>query len=662
MTLSEKNIARLTVLVPSFSVVFLSIILTYAIISYQHSFLEKEFQKEKQDYIKYQKNIIKNEVEKVFDLIDYKNKITQLRLQNQIQNEMESFYSIVNSIYELNESSKSKEWIINNIKETLRSVRFNGQRGYVNIFSLDGIAILMPFQEHYEDLSILNFRDIKNSFYIKESILIAKEVNNGYFTNYEINPTLHNNDKEFYKINYIKLFEPLGIVLSVGEYLDNIENQIKQEILERVNAISFGKKGYIYIVNKDGKLLAHRDKKLIGQNVFKIKDINNKYYFKDGYDEAKKNDSTYLEYISHTNSNSKTLYDSKKLTYSKYNYNYDWVISAGVYIDDIDLVIENKKEKINSKFEDFTFYILSFSIVLIIIVVLISLALSNIIKKMFIKYQQKVTKKENELYKINSSLEEIIQTELIKSRKKDAQLLSQSRFASLGEMIGNIAHQWRQPLSAISTISSGNLVQSQLGILTNEDNIKSYESILSHVTFLSATIDDFRNYLKKSNEAKIEFFINDTINDIVKIIEVAYKDNNIELIKNFTDKELTCFGISSELSQVILNILNNAKDILIEKKIEKKIVKIVTLKIKDKNIIKIYDNGGGVPNDILDKIFDPYFTTKHQSQGTGIGLYMSKDIVHNKFNGTLEVENLDWEYDNQSFEGACFIIELQILQ
>ena len=91
----------------------------------------------------------------------------------------------------------------------------------------------------------------------------------------------------------------------------------------------------------------------------------------------------------------------------------------------------------------------------------------------------------------------------------------------------------------------------------------------------------------------------------------------------------------------------------------KKIVKIETHRIRDKNIIKIYDNGGGIPKNIIEKIFDPYFTTKHQSQGTGIGLYMSKDIIHSKFNGILEVENLEWNNNNEVFYGACFIIEVQ---
>ena len=657
MTLSEKSIFRLTVFIPLISVVLLSTVLTYSIISYQHSFLDKEFKKQKDDYIKAQKEIIKQEVVKVFDLIDYKNSNTNVRLQNQIKNNMDSFYTIIQSIYNQYKNTKSNDEITEIIKSTLRDIRLNNEDSYLNIFDLEGNAIMLPIQDHYEGISILNFRDKDNSFYIKNSILIAKTYGMGYYSYYEVKPDIEQNE-EFYKINYVKFFEPLGLVLNTGDYLINVKNIIENEILKRASNIRFGKKGYIYIVNSQGNLIAHRDKKMIGKNILDFKDINGKYYFKDGFNDSKKYSETFTEYISRTNKDSKTIYNSKKLTFVKYNTKYDWAISAGVYIDDIDKVLIQKKEENRKNFNEFTIFIIILAVILTLIVIFISFGFAVKIRASFIKYQDVVKAKEKELYLINSSLEETIQQELNDSRKKDAQLLQQARFASLGEMIGNIAHQWRQPLSAISSISSGNILQNEIGLLSSCENSKSYQKILDHVNFLSQTIEDFRNYLNKSYDDKKEFNINDTIEDVLKIIEIAYRDNNVDLIRDITNSNLNCFGSTSELSQVILNILNNAKDILVDNSIEHRIVKIETHRIKDKNIIKIYDNGGGIPKNIIEKIFDPYFTTKHQSQGTGIGLYMSKDIVHGKFNGILEVENLEWKHNNNIFYGACFIIEI----
>jgi len=657
MIISEKNIFKLTVFIPLVSVILVAIILTYSIISYQHNFLDEEFIKEKEKYISSQKQLISNEVNKVIDLIVFKDGTINERLQKDIKNNSNSYYTIIDSIYNNYKDVKSKKEIIEIIKSTLRDTRLTNENRYLNLFSLEGKAIMLPIQDHYEDLSILNFRDQHNSFYIQDSINIVKEFGEGYQSFYEVKPNIEQSE-EFYKINYVQLYKPLDMILSVGVYLDTINKEIEQEILERASKIRFGKKGYIYIVGANGKLLAHRDSKLIGIDAFSIKDINGKYYFKDGYYGAKQNNEIYLEYVSSSNKDSTSMFNAKKLSFAKYNSRYDWVISAGVYIDDLDKVLLAKKEENKKNFNQFTIYIVILAIVLSVVVIFISFGFAVKIKSAFRSYQNMVKHKENELYHINSSLEETIQQELNDSRKKDAQLLQQARFASLGEMIGNIAHQWRQPLSAISSISSGNILQNEIGLLSSSDNSKSYQKILDHVNFLSQTIEDFRNYLNKSYDDKKEFNINNTIEDVLKIIEIAYKDNNIDLVRDITNSDLNCFGSTSELSQVILNILNNAKDILIDNSVEQKIVKIETHRIKDKNIIKIYDNGGGIPKNIIEKIFDPYFTTKHQSQGTGIGLYMSKDIIHSKLNGILEVENLEWHYNNEVFYGACFIIEI----
>jgi signal transduction histidine kinase len=265
--------------------------------------------------------------------------------------------------------------------------------------------------------------------------------------------------------------------------------------------------------------------------------------------------------------------------------------------------------------------------------------------------------KTKELQELNSYLEDKIQLELQKNREKDKQMIQQSRFAALGEMIGNIAHQWRQPLSAISSTASSVEMQIELEIASRDDIKKSYKDIKRYVNFLNQTIEDFRGFFKEDKEF-INFDIRDIVNKSFSIIQATYKDNNIVIDIKLSDKALISQGMPNELSQVFLNILNNARDAIKEKNPLNRNVIVYSEETSTDNIIYIQDNAGGIPQEIIGKIFDPYFTTKHQSQGTGIGLYMSKNIVENNMKGGISVSNVSQTINEMHFNGACFKITL----
>jgi signal transduction histidine kinase len=266
-----------------------------------------------------------------------------------------------------------------------------------------------------------------------------------------------------------------------------------------------------------------------------------------------------------------------------------------------------------------------------------------------------VENKTKELQELNENLEQRVIIESEKVRKKDKQMMQQARFAALGEMIGNIAHQWRQPLSAINTTSSGMSVQMQLGLASNEEIMDSYTKIMSYVDFLNETIEDFRGFFKEDKQT-VDFNIIETIEKSISITSASYKDNDINVNLNVdNEKELfISHGMPNELSQVFLNILNNAKDATISNLVEKKEVHVSCKLENNMNVIYIQDNAGGIPDHIIEKIFDPYFTTKHQSQGTGIGLYMSKDIVEKHLSGLLTVKNQTVKIGDMVYNGACF--------
>lgn len=233
----------------------------------------------------------------------------------------------------------------------------------------------------------------------------------------------------------------------------------------------------------------------------------------------------------------------------------------------------------------------------------------------------------------------------------------QSKMAAMGEMLENIAHQWRQPLSVISVLSTGMKIQNDAGILEKESLTSGLNDINTSSQYLSKTIDDFRDFFKP-NYKKSSFPVTDVINYTVNLAKtkfVAHK-SDIRIIENILDLEVHTF--KNELIQVIINLLNNAGDELTKSNKKRKLIFIETYANDEAIFIKIKDNGGGIPRNILNRIFEPYFTTKHKSQGTGVGLYMSDEIVKKHMRGNLKVKNKEFMFEDAAYKGAEFTIEL----
>ncbi|MEA3315708.1 MAG: HAMP domain-containing sensor histidine kinase, partial [Campylobacterota bacterium] len=282
------------------------------------------------------------------------------------------------------------------------------------------------------------------------------------------------------------------------------------------------------------------------------------------------------------------------------------------------------------------------------------------LKKLNLKLEKEVEAKTKDLKDINKTLEVRIKEEVQKNRKKDSLIHQQTKLASMGEMIGNIAHQWRQPLSVISTASSGMQLQKEYGLLTDELFQESCNTINTNSQFLSATIDDFQNYIKGDTKI-VKFNLIDTINSFIKLISSSLKSYSIDIILEAEEKR-ELFGYPNQLNQCFVNIFNNAKDVLIQNNEASNRYIFITQKIIDNKIqIALQDNAGGIDENIMDKIFEPYFTTKHKSQGTGLGLHMTYSLV-NSMGGTIEVQNIKFEHNGKNQKGALFniIIPLQV--
>jgi signal transduction histidine kinase len=259
-----------------------------------------------------------------------------------------------------------------------------------------------------------------------------------------------------------------------------------------------------------------------------------------------------------------------------------------------------------------------------------------------------LTVQQEELAELNRSLEERVKTALKEIRERDQLLIFQSRFAAMGEMINNIAHQWRQPLNNV-----GMLVQKikQMGIngdLTQETLEQEVASAMKTIHFMSDTIDDFSNFFHRDKK-RVRFRLNDVVESTVTFITPSLRDNKIK-VEFEGEQVVEAEGFPNEYAQALLNIVCNAKDVLLEKRPDAPLISIHLTSNDGRSVVTVRDNGGGIAAEILPFIFDPYFSTKDQKQGAGIGLYMSKVIIEKNMNGHLTASNVG--------NGAEFRIEV----
>lgn len=243
-----------------------------------------------------------------------------------------------------------------------------------------------------------------------------------------------------------------------------------------------------------------------------------------------------------------------------------------------------------------------------------------------------MTKKLNEVYQ---EQEEKISEGVKQLREKDHMIIKQSRQAAMGEMIGNIAHQWRQPLNSIGVIVQNIEDAYNYDELTKEYMVEKINNVMTLLSYMSHTIDDFRNFFKPDKE-KQSFSIAESVRSSLSFMDANFSHNNIKVDVDVVE-DIKIWGYPNEYAQVLLNILNNARDIIKEREIKYGEIKIRVNASYSRSVVEIEDNGGGIRPDVIEKIFEPYFTTKEM--GTGLGLYMSKMIVEKNMGGELKVEN-----------------------
>jgi len=622
----EKKLLLSIKLIPLFIFTILAIVGTLVAIYINKSTFHDEVKKVHQQYLANEKRIIKEEIIKLHNNIKNEKKLTKHKLKENIKEKVLMAHTLATNIYNQYKETKTPQEIKEIIKNALVNIRFNDGRGYFFIHSLDYECILLPIARHLEGTSFYNFKDGKGDYLTRNIVSQMKKEQEGFLTWWYAKP----NDKttQYEKIGFNKYFEPLNWFIGTGEYVKDFEETVKETITKRLSTYSYRKNSYIFVLDKNGTTISHRDKNEIGKNRFKYQDKKGTYVVAKLFNTAKNKQGGFVEYYYNKHTTNTAI---KKISYVLNFKDWDWTIGTGFYTQDVELLIQKKKQELTKSNHQKLNTIMLISFFILLIIILLSLSLSYAIQIRFENYKSKV-------------------------KQKDQMIAEQSKLAAMGEMLGNIAHQWRQPLSIISTGATGMLTQKEYGILDDNDFEKTCNAINTHAQYLSKTIDDFKNFIKGDRE-KSTFKLEDTMSSFLNLVEGSVKSHHIEIILKL-EKNIYLNGYPNELIQCFINLFHNAKDALDENKVDDKVIIISTYTKEDKIIIEILDNANGIKKSIIHKIYEPYFTTKHQAQGTGIGLHMTYKFIVEGMKGTIFAENKKFSHKNKQYRGALFTISL----
>jgi len=247
--------------------------------------------------------------------------------------------------------------------------------------------------------------------------------------------------------------------------------------------------------------------------------------------------------------------------------------------------------------------------------------------------------KKLKLEELNKTLEERIRQGVDEMRIKDQAMIQQNSRAALGEMINNIAHQWRQPLNLVALIIQSVQLRFESGTLTSEEMNSDIQDVMENIMHMSQTIEDFRNFFKQ-DKVKQEFLISEAVKRAISLVSASLEYHNIKVEIKIED-DATVFGYKNEYSQVLLNLFSNTCDACTDRTASNCRIFIRIARENECSVLYFRDNCGGIPDDVISKIFEPYFTTRDPDKGTGIGLYMSKMIIEKNMGGHLTSRNVD---------------------
>ena len=586
-TEEEKNTKRVILLGSTFVVLVVSIMVAFILIHSEIKEFKSHLKVFKTTLIQREKFAIKAVVDNLVNDIKYEENSKLFDIRRRIKNQTNIAFKLINMMLSKQKNLTKKE-AIESIKNAIKKISLGTQ---LEFFIYDDHGTLLMNSKNNSEVgkSLIDLKDIDGKPFIKQTVEQGGWVEYLWF--------VPKSNRISRKITYSLKMKNLGITIGSGEFLDTTYS-LNDKIINKINKEKFGKNDFIFIYEilslssskNYSKLILEKNIITDNRELSAVEDILNMSDFK---------------------GNIFYRYDDK-LTYSTFLYDDKVFISSGVNLDAINEILKKETEishkNLNKKIISLVLNILGISIIFFIF----SYFIAKKIEKMFKNYR-------------------------IKIAHSQQLLIQKSKMASMGEMIGNIAHQWRQPLTQLSGI----FLDLESAYNYDELNKKYLSTRVAQANdlleYMSKTIDDFKEFYNPNSKEQ-NFYIRESIQNAIKIISSALKYHQINIEVN-VDKSLHVKAFSNEFSQVILNIISNSKDIAITRGIKEAKIKIFSEQKDDRVFVHIEDNCGGIEESNLDKIFEPYFTTKYD-YGTGIGLYMCKVIIENKMGGKIFAKNI----------------------
>lgn len=667
----ELKVLQLIKLVPIF-VMFLFSIVLYTMLQNNNTIFEEETKEIEKLILEEQKEKIQREVERVHAFIVNKRASTVVKIKENIKENVDIAHAIALSIYE-NNQSKSKAEVTKLIKDALREIRFNNKRGYFFIHNMKGTNVLHPILPKLENTNLQKFQDAKGMYVSKEMIKIAKSKKEGFLTWWWVKP--NNKKDEFKKIGFVKYFEPYDWFIGTGEYIVDYEAELKEDLLQQITQVRYDENGYVFVIDYAGTYKAHKNKIYIGQNRIDYQDSNDFFLLKEIIKTAKKG-GEFLKYISTVNPN--TGLPAEKISFIRGLDDWGWAIGSGVYVSDIEDKIGGERLLLNQKNTEHITNIIIVNVVAFLVLLLLSFYFSKEIEKRFKRYGEKVKSKNNELLDLNTNLEIIVtkrteklnKTNLeleetiqsLKETKKD--LISSQKMATLGELVSSISHELNTPVGlSITAVSQLDHLREQLlKEFENENMTEEYFMNFTKDTeeltkILTINLNNTKNLIHsfksvavdQAIEEKREIDLKDYINEIFLTLRSKIKKMSVKISLECTEN-IILNTYPGFISQILINLINNSMLHGFKNTPEK----IITISIEeiDNNISICYiDNGEGIKDEIIDKVFDQYYTTKKNAGGTGLGLYIIKRIIIDKLKGNIEIKK-------EQEIGTCFLINI----
>ena len=588
-TNEERNIKRVVLLGSTFVVLIVSLVIAYLLISSEIESTNDYIKSFETTHIDREKFAIKSVVENLKNDITYETNSNKEEIKHQVKNQSMIAYNLALSLA-LQNRDKSKEEVIKIIKEITKSATDKNNQIHYFIFDDEGTLLLDTKNEKNEGKNFIDSKDMNEKSFVQDILHT-----NGFVEYFWYKP---NESKIAENITFSNRIAMLGITIGSGSTIE-LNHTLSKKIVKKIEKENLSSDEFMFLYNiKSLHNLKKFSKLVLEKNI------------KAGTDEL----DTVAKILIGNDYKADVFYTYKnKLIYSTFLPNIKTFISAGVYLDSINEVVKNKTEIANEKLNKKIVSLVFTMFVIASIFFMLSYMISKKIERMFKNYRIKIAR--------NQQL-----------------LIQKSKMASMGEMIGNIAHQWRQPLSQLSGLFFDIESAYDYKELDKKYLTKRSDEANDLIEYMSKTIDDFKEFYNPNTKNE-KFNLLQTVQSALKIVGSSLEFHNIK-VSLHVDSSLHVEGFSNEFSQVILNIISNSKDIALFRDIREPQIKIFSESTDDKISLHVEDNCGGIDKENIEKIFEPYFTTKY-NYGTGIGLYMCKVIIENKMGGKIFAKNIE---------------------